>query len=167
MHNKYVVIDKRLVVTGSYNWTTHASTSNQENLIVVENEMLVKMFSEQFEEMWKNFAKQKVKTAKKTKKTELYKKAQRYLKKKADHLKDKIEEVKTSLENEDEIDVEDQDQDHEAITISEKITKVQTSKHLLKPSKKIHKAELSPHDNKLTVSVEKVLFIKIYLFLMF
>ena len=33
MHNKFAIIDKLVLVTGSFNWTAQAVTGNQENLI--------------------------------------------------------------------------------------------------------------------------------------
>lgn len=39
MHNKFCVIDRRVVITGSYNWTYSASTARQdENITVIEDE---------------------------------------------------------------------------------------------------------------------------------
>ena len=35
MHNKYCIIDSQILVTGSFNWTSQAVTTNQENLIIL------------------------------------------------------------------------------------------------------------------------------------
>ena len=40
MHHKFCVIDRNIVITGSYNWTNKAA-SNIENIIVLENEVQV------------------------------------------------------------------------------------------------------------------------------
>ncbi len=37
MHNKFAIIDSLVLVTGSFNWTSQAVTSNQENLVVIDN----------------------------------------------------------------------------------------------------------------------------------
>lgn len=37
MHQKFAVIDRRLVFTGSYNWTRSADTRNDENLLMFHN----------------------------------------------------------------------------------------------------------------------------------
>jgi len=37
MHHKVMVIDGRIVVTGSYNWTWSAEKNNDENILVVED----------------------------------------------------------------------------------------------------------------------------------
>jgi cardiolipin hydrolase len=44
MHNKYVLIDSKILVTGSFNWTSQAVTMNQENLIVIYDTELVKSY---------------------------------------------------------------------------------------------------------------------------
>ena len=36
-NHKYLVIDKQIVATGSYDWTRRAATKNQENLIVIKD----------------------------------------------------------------------------------------------------------------------------------
>jgi phosphatidylserine/phosphatidylglycerophosphate/cardiolipin synthase-like enzyme len=36
-HNKVAVIDGKVVITGSFNFTQHAETSNAENLLVLRN----------------------------------------------------------------------------------------------------------------------------------
>jgi HKD family nuclease len=60
MHNKYVVIDDKILITGSFNWTWQAVKSNQENLLIVEKEDLVKRYKEAFEKLWTQFAKNTV-----------------------------------------------------------------------------------------------------------
>ena len=38
MHHKFCVIDKTLLITGSYNWTYNAEISNAENILILRNE---------------------------------------------------------------------------------------------------------------------------------
>ena len=52
MHNKFGIIDNRIVFTGSFNWTYTASKHNQENLLVTTNGSIVKQFSEEFDKLW-------------------------------------------------------------------------------------------------------------------
>lgn len=52
MHNKFGVIDDRIVFTGSFNWTYTASKHNQENLVVTSNHSIVEQFNEEFERLW-------------------------------------------------------------------------------------------------------------------
>lgn len=62
MHNKFVVIDRRIVITGSFNWTTAAVDSNQENLCILDNEELAVKYITEFEKLWKKFEKAQVKS---------------------------------------------------------------------------------------------------------
>jgi len=60
MHNKYAIVDNKILITGSFNWTWQAVKSNQENLIIVEKEDLVKKYKDSFEKLWVQFAKNTV-----------------------------------------------------------------------------------------------------------
>ena len=49
MHNKFCIIDKKIVITGSYNWTNNASLHNQENITITQGDFdLAFRFIEQF-----------------------------------------------------------------------------------------------------------------------
>jgi len=56
MHHKFAVIDRSLLINGSFNWTKGASTANCENVMITNNDEFVKAFSNHFEEMWKDTA---------------------------------------------------------------------------------------------------------------
>lgn len=49
MHNKFCIIDKRIVITGSYNWTATAEEKNEENLLVIHDLAIAKAYEERFE----------------------------------------------------------------------------------------------------------------------
>lgn len=49
MHNKFCIIDNRILITGSYNWTLKAEKSNYENVIISTDEKLVDNFLEYFQ----------------------------------------------------------------------------------------------------------------------
>lgn len=53
MHNKYMVIDDRVVVTGSYNWSKAATSRNRENFLVISRAQIVGAYKENFEEIWR------------------------------------------------------------------------------------------------------------------
>lgn len=53
MHHKFCVIDKEIVITGSYNWTRTAAERNQENVLVSSNMNIIKKYLSQFEKLWK------------------------------------------------------------------------------------------------------------------
>ncbi|NWI71288.1 PLD6 hydrolase, partial [Todus mexicanus] len=55
MHHKFAIVDRRMLITGSLNWTTEAIQSNRENVMVVEDEEYVKLFLEEFEKIWEEY----------------------------------------------------------------------------------------------------------------
>jgi len=52
MHHKFCVIDEKIVMTGSFNWTRAASSKNHENILITNNKNAVKQFKEYFEQLW-------------------------------------------------------------------------------------------------------------------
>lgn len=48
MHHKYCLIDNRLLITGSYNWTINAEQKNRENIILSTDLNLVYAFEKEF-----------------------------------------------------------------------------------------------------------------------
>lgn len=54
MHNKFAIIDNRLLLTGSYNWTFSANNRNDENLMVIEDPEIIEIFQNQFANLWTN-----------------------------------------------------------------------------------------------------------------
>jgi len=54
MHNKFAIIDNRLLLTGSYNWTFSANNRNDENLMVIDNPEIIEIFQNQFVNLWTN-----------------------------------------------------------------------------------------------------------------
>ncbi|MBF0503840.1 MAG: phospholipase D family protein [Candidatus Omnitrophica bacterium] len=52
MHNKFAVIDSRVVLTGSFNWTTSADKKNAENLLVISDKELGQKYAKQFKHLW-------------------------------------------------------------------------------------------------------------------
>jgi len=54
MHNKFAIIDNRLLLTGSYNWTFSANNRNDENLMVIDDLEIIEIFQNQFVNLWTN-----------------------------------------------------------------------------------------------------------------
>ena len=54
MHNKFAIIDNKIVITGSYNWTASAGKRNDENLLVLKEEEIVKKYQDYFYYLWDN-----------------------------------------------------------------------------------------------------------------
>jgi len=57
MHHKFAIFDRRILLTGSFNWTRSASMGNHENLLVTDDPRLAKPFHQEFERLWKKFPK--------------------------------------------------------------------------------------------------------------
>ena len=55
MHHKFALFDRRVLLTGSYNWTRSAADDNQENLIVTSDDKLVAAFGAEFDRLWRSF----------------------------------------------------------------------------------------------------------------
>ena len=54
MHNKFAIIDSRILLTGSYNWTFSANNRNDENLMIIDDPETIEIFQNQFEKLWLN-----------------------------------------------------------------------------------------------------------------
>ncbi len=53
MHNKFAVIDRSIVITGSYNWTVTAERVNHENLLIFSNAPKVaEAYLREFNRLW-------------------------------------------------------------------------------------------------------------------
>lgn len=59
MHNKFVVIDDRYVINGSFNWTYGAVKKNNENLVIQDDPKLAAIFTKEYEKLWAKFPKYK------------------------------------------------------------------------------------------------------------
>ncbi|XP_054287322.1 uncharacterized protein LOC129003110 [Macrosteles quadrilineatus] len=54
MHHKFVIIDKRLLMTGSLNWTMQALCGNWDNLIITSQRQIVAAFISEYERLWQD-----------------------------------------------------------------------------------------------------------------
>jgi len=52
MHHKFAVVDGRIALAGSYNWTLESEERNYENLILLREPLLVAPFVQEFDELW-------------------------------------------------------------------------------------------------------------------
>jgi len=58
MHNKYIVIDSDIVITGSYNYTYYAETLNDENIVRINgNNSIVRSYADNFNRLVEKKAK--------------------------------------------------------------------------------------------------------------
>ena len=53
MHNKFAIIDEKILITGSFNWTPTANEKNEENLLIMTDKELIKKYQDRFEYLWK------------------------------------------------------------------------------------------------------------------
>lgn len=53
MHHKFAVLDRRLVLTGSYNWSEESEEENYENLVILGDPVLGEAYVREFESLWK------------------------------------------------------------------------------------------------------------------
>lgn len=52
IHHKFCIIDKKLLYTGSYNWTYYAENRNYENILKIEKDIsIITAFSQEFEKL--------------------------------------------------------------------------------------------------------------------
>ena len=59
MHHKFALVDREILITGSYNWTRSAAEKNYENLVLLQEQALIDAFFGEFEKIWKNSAPQR------------------------------------------------------------------------------------------------------------
>jgi phosphatidylserine/phosphatidylglycerophosphate/cardiolipin synthase-like enzyme len=52
LHHKVIVIDERIVITGSYNFTSSAEKDNDENLVIVDDPILAHAYLDEFEHVY-------------------------------------------------------------------------------------------------------------------
>ncbi len=56
MHNKVIVVDERYVITGSLNFSSNAENSNDENVIIIDNPEIAKLYMQDFDRIWSRAA---------------------------------------------------------------------------------------------------------------
>ena len=52
LHHKLIVVDERIVITGSLNYSTNAEESNDENVIIIDNPEIAALYIQEFERVW-------------------------------------------------------------------------------------------------------------------
>jgi phosphatidylserine/phosphatidylglycerophosphate/cardiolipin synthase-like enzyme len=52
MHHKIIVIDESTVITGSFNFTKSADQENDDNVLVIHNPDLAKLYLQEFDRIW-------------------------------------------------------------------------------------------------------------------
>jgi len=52
LHHKFAVVDNRIVITGSHNWSEVANTDNDETLIIIQNSTVAAHFQREFDRLY-------------------------------------------------------------------------------------------------------------------
>lgn len=52
MHNKYIIVDRKSVETGSFNFTGNATFRNNENFLIIPDAEIAKEYQDDFDKMW-------------------------------------------------------------------------------------------------------------------
>ncbi len=52
LHHKVIVVDERIVITGSMNYSTNAEENNDENVIIIDNEEIARLYLQEFDRVW-------------------------------------------------------------------------------------------------------------------
>jgi len=52
LHNKIIIIDNTIVVTGSLNYSSNADDSNDENVVIVDNAEIAALYLQEFDKLW-------------------------------------------------------------------------------------------------------------------
>ncbi len=52
MHHKVIIVDERYVITGSFNFSANADTTNDENLLIFDSPELAVIYAEEFRRCW-------------------------------------------------------------------------------------------------------------------
>ena len=52
MHHKVFIIDKKIVITGSYNPTKNGNENNDENVLIIHSKVIAKKYLEEFEKIY-------------------------------------------------------------------------------------------------------------------
>ncbi|BAT71926.1 phospholipase D/Transphosphatidylase [Thermosulfidibacter takaii ABI70S6] len=53
MHHKFAVIDGKVLLTGSFNWTASAEKLNYENLLVFYSQRIAALYEKEFKKFWR------------------------------------------------------------------------------------------------------------------
>jgi phosphatidylserine/phosphatidylglycerophosphate/cardiolipin synthase-like enzyme len=52
LHDKVAIIDSRIIITGSFNWSANANLNNRENLVVINSTTWAAAYERNFQQVW-------------------------------------------------------------------------------------------------------------------
>ena len=53
MHHKVIIIDDRIVITGSFNFSKNANRSNDENIVIIDSPEIAAQYNDEFRRLYK------------------------------------------------------------------------------------------------------------------
>ncbi|MGK7933525.1 MAG: DUF655 domain-containing protein [Microcystaceae cyanobacterium] len=53
LHHKVAIIDQKIVITGSHNWSPSANFNNDETLLIIEDDSIAQHYQQEFEQLYK------------------------------------------------------------------------------------------------------------------
>lgn len=56
MHHKFAVIDNKILINGSFNWTTSAARTNYENIMITTDKRFVSHYVQLFDQLWRKLS---------------------------------------------------------------------------------------------------------------
>jgi len=54
MHDKFLVIDRKVVITGSLNWNASSIEDNNENIVIIRDQHVAQQYEHEFDRMWRS-----------------------------------------------------------------------------------------------------------------
>jgi phosphatidylserine/phosphatidylglycerophosphate/cardiolipin synthase-like enzyme len=52
LHDKIIIVDKHIVISGSFNFSSNATTSNDENVMIIDNPDIAGLYMQEFDRLW-------------------------------------------------------------------------------------------------------------------
>jgi len=52
MHHKLIVVDDRILISGSFNFSNNATDNNDENVIIIDNPEIASLYIQEFDQVW-------------------------------------------------------------------------------------------------------------------
>jgi phosphatidylserine/phosphatidylglycerophosphate/cardiolipin synthase-like enzyme len=52
LHDKLIVVDNRIVITGSFNFSNNATDNNDENVLIIDNPEIANLYMQEFGKVW-------------------------------------------------------------------------------------------------------------------
>jgi phosphatidylserine/phosphatidylglycerophosphate/cardiolipin synthase-like enzyme len=53
LHDKLIIVDNHIVISGSFNFSSNATDNNDENVIIVDNAEIANLYMQEFERIWR------------------------------------------------------------------------------------------------------------------